>query len=421
MTYNSTIRQTLLLIAALILSYGQADAQKTKKIIAQAKAGIKSGLAQENHEKAMKEYVKAENAMWGLLKDSTNHDNEKVWLTLYDAIQAQYDVGNEKLYLKQPYDTAAHFKTTSKMFDVLIAFDSIDAKPDKKGQPKLKYRAKHADILDFYRPNLFYGGAYYVNKADFPKAYEYFEKYLTCAQLPILQAYDYEHKDTMMPTVAYWALYSAYRMDDADKAFRYQQLALRDTLKLSATTQYLAELYKMKGDTAEYVRQLNLGFARDPGYPFFFPRLMDYYNSREQNDSMMTIVDQALEKDSTNALYRFAKSTVYLNTGKYKECMDICHQLIEENDSFGDAYYNIGLAYFNQAVELDKVAQRSRQKRRTIRELYEKSLPYIEKYRELAPEQKERWVPVLYILYLNLNMGDQFDEIDRIRNCMLRK
>lgn len=421
MLRKTTIRHTLLLLVALLLVAGQADAQKAKKIIAQAKTGIKNGKALDNQEKAVKEFVKAENAMWELLKDSTNHDNEKVWLTLYDAIQAQYDVGNEKLYLKQKYDTAAHFNTTSKMFDVLIAFDSIDAKPDKKGQPKLRYREKHADILDFYRPNLFYGGAFFVNKADFTKAYEYFEKYITCAQQPILQAYDYEHKDTMMPTVAYWALYSAYRMEDVDKALRYGQLALRDSQKLSQTTQYLAELYRMKGDTAEYVRQLNQGFARDPGYPFFFPRLMDYYNEREQNDSMMIIVDQALEKDSTNQLYRFAKSTVYLNTGHYEECMEICRMLIQENDSFGDAYYNIGLAYFNQAVELDKVAQRSRQKRKTIRELYGKSLPYMEKYRMLEPEQKERWLPVLYILYLNLNMGEQFDEIDRLRNSMMRK
>ena len=107
--------------------------------------------------------------------------------------------------------------------------------------------------------------------------------------------------------------------------------------------------------------------------------------------------------------------------GKYKECIAICQQLIQEDENYGDAYYNIGLAYFNQAVELDKVAQRSRQKRRNIRALYEKSLPFMEKYRQLEPSQQERWIPVLYILYLNLNMGEQFDEIDRLRNAAARK
>ena len=42
----------------------------------------------------------------------------------------------------------------------------------------------------------------------------------------------------------------------------------------------------------------------------------------------------------------------------------------------------------------------------------------MEKFRQLAPEQKSKWVPVLYTIYLNLNMGQQFGEIDRIRSAM---
>lgn len=411
------IFRILLFTATLTLVSGQLHAQKTKKIIDQAKTSIKNGKYADKYDKALKEFDKAEKSMRHLLEDSANLDNEKIWLTLYDAIQAQYNLGNEQLYLKQPYDTTALFNNTAKMFDVLVAFDSIDAKPDKKGNPKLKYRERHAEILDNYRPNLFNGGAFFVNKGDYSRAYDYFERYINCAQLPIFQEYDYARNDTVMPTAAYWAMYSAYRMDEVDKALKFQQLALQDAQKESQTTQYLAELYRLKGDTAEYVRQLRKGFATDPEYPFFFPRLMDFYNSREQNDSMMAIVDKALLNDSTSKLYRFAKSTVHLNMGKYKECIDICQQLIQEDENYGDAYYNIGLAYFNQAVELDKVAQRSRQKRRNIRALYEKSLPFMEKYRQLEPSQQGRWIPVLYILYLNLNMGEQFDEIDRLRNA----
>ena len=47
---------------------------------------------------------------------------------------------------------------------------------------------------------------------------------------------------------------------------------------------------------------------------------------------------------------------------------------------------------------------------------YEKALPYIEKYKELMPDSKEKWLAPLYTIYLNLNMGKEFDIIDRIRN-----
>lgn len=415
------MKKALPLLFALMLFPCVLSAQKAKKVIAQAKTCIKNGKAADKHDKALKEFEKAEKSMRQLLQDSANYDNEKIWITLYDAIQAQYDLGNEQLYLKQAYDTTALFNNASKMFDVLVTFDSIDAKVDKNGIPKLKYRKRHGEILDTYRPNLFYGGAFFVNKGDFNKAYTYFDKYIVSAELPILKDYDYLRNDTLIPSAAYWALYSAYRMNQFDMALKYKELALRDDQKTSQTTQYLAEIYRLKGDTAEYVRLLTEGFHNDPEYPFFFPRLIDYYNSREKNDSMMAVVDMALANDSTNKLYRYAKSTVLLNMGKYKECNEICNQLIAEDENYGDAYYNLGLAYFNQAVELDKVAQRSRQKRRAIRELYEKSLPYMEKYRQLEPEQKGRWLPVLYILYLNLNMGEQFDEIDRLRSAAERR
>jgi hypothetical protein len=38
----------------------------------------------------------------------------------------------------------------------------------------------------------------------------------------------------------------------------------------------------------------------------------------------------------------------------------------------------------------------------------------MEKYRELAPDESQRWAPALYRIYLNLNKGKQFEEIDRL-------
>ena len=32
----------------------------------------------------------------------------------------------------------------------------------------------------------------------------------------------------------------------------------------------------------------------------------------------------------------------------------------------------------------------------------------------MMPKEQDKWAPVLYRIYLNLNMGKQFDEIDRL-------
>ena len=94
-----------------------------KKEMSQARSYIKSG----------KELEKAEKMMADLLaRDSSCRKNPKVYLLLYQSLQKQYEAGNEKLYLKQKYDTAAIFNLTKRMFAVLETLDSVDAVPDKK-------------------------------------------------------------------------------------------------------------------------------------------------------------------------------------------------------------------------------------------------------------------------------------------------
>ena len=79
------------------------------------------------------------------------------------------------------------------------------------------------------------------------------------------------------------------------------------------------------------------------------------------------------------------------------------------NDKQADAYYKGGSAYLNIALRMDP----DRHKKQ-IRKMYQNALPYMEKYRALAPQEKQKWGPALYRIYFNLNMGKQFDEIDKI-------
>ena len=160
-------RITLLLCIICICL--QINAQK--KEISLAKDNIKKGTNLEQ----------AESSMANLLKDSANRNNEKIWLTLYEAQKKQYEQGNEKLYLKQDYDTAKLFLSVKKMFQTLEGLDSVDAQPDKKGRVKLVYRKKHAAMLDVHRRNLYNGGAYFVNKQNFKEAYNFFDMYLNCS------------------------------------------------------------------------------------------------------------------------------------------------------------------------------------------------------------------------------------------------
>ncbi len=389
----------------LLLAALPTFALAQKKAISQAKSYIKSG----------KDLDKAVRLMEDLLKDTTQRRNEKVWLTLGDAVKMQYDQGNQKLYLKQKYDTAALFGKAKDLFYIYEKFDSIDAMPNKKGKIVLKYRDKHAAVLNILRPNLYNGAAYHLRKFDFNNAWDFDDAYIDCCYQPLFSNYHYAENDTLLQKAAYRAFYSGYRLKDIDKMNKYLKLAEEDTTKLENIILYLAEIQLLNKDTTEYVASLKRGFKLSPSHPFFFPRLVDYYNAKQMSDSASIFIDNALASDSTNVLFLFAKSKALLNAQQYEHCLDVTSKLLEINDSMPEAYCNMGLAYYNQAVQLDKTMPRSRKKRKAVHELYEKSRPYMEKYRELAPTQQAKWVPALYTIYLYLNMGKEFEEIDKLR------
>ena len=393
-------RITLLLCIICICL--QINAQK--KEISLAKDNIKKGTNLEQ----------AESSMANLLKDSANRNNEKIWLTLYEAQKKQYEQGNEKLYLKQDYDTAKLFLSVKKMFQTLEGLDSVDAQTDKKGRVKLVYRKKHAAMLDVHRRNLYNGGAYFVNKQNFKEAYNFFDMYLNCSIQPLFTGYKYDETDKNMPSAAYWAVYCGYKLQDPKATFHYAYWALKDTVHYQYMLQYLAETYKMEKDTMRYVSVLEEGFKKYPRFPFFFPRLIEYYTKNEQYDAALSLCDKALQVNDSSNLFKFTKSSVLLSLKRYKECIDLCDSVIAKDSTFLGAYLNAGLSYFNQAVEADKALKQTDKQKKEIIQLYKKALPYLEKYRKMVPDEKSLWGLPLYTIYLNLNMGKEFDEIDKL-------
>ena len=53
-------------------------------------------------------------------------------------------------------------------------------------------------------------------------------------------------------------------------------------------------------------------------------------------------------------------------------------------------------------------------KKKEQQRLYKQALPYLEKARKALPALKDKWGLPLYTIYLNLNMGEEFEEIDRV-------
>lgn len=386
----------------MLMSPVAASAQK--KEIQTAKDQVKAGKNLDQAAASMKK----------LLADSANRTNRKIWTIYFDAVRKQYEQGNEKLYLKQKYDTAQLFNYTRQLFEVAFQYDSVETAPDKKGRRDFEFRKGHSDYLAHIRSNLYNGGIWFLNKKKYPDAYKFFDCYIECASQPMFKQYNYGVKDKHLPTAAYYAVYSGYKMKDPKATLHHSYEALKDTVHYNYMLQYLAETYMLEKDTARYVASLKEGFKRVPTFPYFFPRLVEYYVVRNQLDSAMTVVNEALTVVPDSDVYLAAKSNLLLEQGKLQECIEVSKKVIEVNQKLGDPYYNAGICYFNLAVEQDKNSHNSRKVKEQVEENYKKALPYLVKYREMEPKEQGKWAFPLYTIYLNLNMGKEFDEIDKV-------
>ena len=390
------------LMFLILMSPVAASAQK--KEIQTAKDQVKAGKNLDQAAASMKK----------LLADSANRTNRKIWTIYFDAVRKQYEQGNEKLYLKQKYDTAQLFNYTRQLFEVAFQYDSVETAPDKKGRRDFEFRKGHSDYLAHIRSNLYNGGIWFLNKKKYPDAYKFFDCYIECASQPMFKQRNYGEKDKHLPTAAYYAVYSGYKMKDPKATLHHSYEALKDTVHYNYMLQYLAETYMLEKDTARYVASLKEGFKRVPTFPYFFPRLVEYYVVRNQLDSAMTVVNEALTVVPDSDVYLAAKSNLLLEQGKLKECIEVSKKVIEVNQKLGDPYYNAGICYFNLAVEQDKNSHNSRKVKEQVEANYKKALPYLVKYREMEPKEQGKWAFPLYTIYLNLNMGKEFDEIDKV-------
>lgn len=377
--------------------------QKTvKKELAQASAILKSGNNLE----------KLETSMRNLLKDSVSRQDLRIHYTLIESLKKQYAQGNEKMFLKEKYDTVKLFDVCERMFEAAAVMDSVDANVSSK-QPK--YRKQHSSMLVPYYSNLYVASVFYANKQNWKKTLEMAELYLNARNWPLFSSTAINLDSLREAHTSYLAFYSSYRMDDYKNSLKYVPKALSYQPRIETTLRSLTYVYESLGDTANYVDVLKRGTALFPSSQFFYSRLINHYCQNGLLREALKQSELSIKADSLNEEIKVVRHTLLLNLADYKECERYGKELLAANDSLSEVCYNMALVYFNQANALSDSSVRSKAKDKEVTALLRKCRPYMEKFRALEPEAKDKWRPVLYMVYLNLNLGKEFAEIEAIK------
>ncbi|MCS2271506.1 tetratricopeptide repeat protein [Bacteroides fragilis] len=366
------------------------------------------------------DFAKAEQLINEALTNPETKDNAATW-DVAGYIQKRINEKEmENAYLRKPYDTLKVYNSVLNMYNYYVKCDELAQIPNEKGKIKNKYRSANSKTILAERPNLINGGIQYFNLNKNEDALKYFAAYVDAATLPMMEKENLLEKDTILPQVAYYATLAADRVGDKDAVMKYAQYALKDKENGQFAMQLLTDAYKAKGDTAKWVEKLQEGIVKFPENQYFFANLVDYYSSSNQNDKAMQFADDMLAKDPNNKLYLYVKAYLYHNMKDYEKAIEFYKKTLDIGPAYAEACSNLGLVYLLQAQEYADKAPADindpnyATAQAEIKKFYEAAKPYYEKARELKPDQKDLWLQGLYRVYYNLNMGPEFEEIEKM-------
>lgn len=404
------MKRVLLLMALILttaLSFGQTKAVKE----------VKSTIAGTNPD-----FSKARKAIKEALTNQESKDDAETW-NVAGLVEKNYNTKEiEKAYLRKPYDTLGVYNSVLDMYKYFLKCDDLAQIPDAKGKVKNKFRKTNAGTLKTERSNLINGGIQFFNANNDKKALEFFAMYIDASGHPI---FDGEKEsllktDTLLSQVGYYAALAATKMEDYPSVLKYAPFAADDKEFGQYAMEFISTAYKAEGDTIKWTESLKEGIQKYPQHPFFFGHLIDYYSNNNKYEEAMSFANDMIAKEPNNTFFLYVKGYLYHNMKEYDNAIEFYKKTVEIDPNYAEAYSNLGLIYCQKAQDFadkaitDMNDPKYAKDQETIKGFYQDAKPFYEKARELKPDQKDLWAQGLYRIYYNLNMGEEFEEIEKV-------
>ncbi|MBP1615927.1 MAG: photosystem assembly protein Ycf3 [Bacteroidetes bacterium] len=368
------------------------------------------------------DFTKAEQLIKEALVNPETKENPETWDAAGFIQKRINEKEMENAYLKKPYDTLKVYNSVLDMYKYYLKCDQLSEIPNEKGKVKNKFRKANSAVMLTERPNLINGGIQYFNLDKNKEALAFFSTYVDVAAHPMFEKENFVQKDTILPQVAYYATLAAAKLEDYPTVLKYGPYAQNDKEVGKYAMEFMATAYKAQGDTVKWVSTLKEGVQKFPNHSFFFGHLIDYYSNANKYSDAMLFADEMLAKDPNNTFYLYVKAYLYHNMKEYEKAIEFYKKTIAIDPKYAEAYSNLGLIYCLQAQDYaakttaDVNDPKYKKEQSIIKKFYEDAKPYYEKARELKPDQKDLWIQGLYRIYYNLNLGTQFEEIDKLMN-----
>lgn len=217
----------------------------------------------------------------------------------------------------------------------------------------------------------------------------------------------------------------AFAQDSYHLADYYCDKALTDerTAKQAAEIkiQCMAQLRKTAQDSTRYIVALLELHDHDRSNALFNKLLMDYFTSPGHEEELRQYAHDEIRKDHDNKWSWALNGEIHMREGQCDKAIENFQHAVSIDSTFVESIYNIGVCYVNKAVDFhDSLVAKNKKLTEvmsdSVKQVYRMSLAYLEKVRELDPNQERvEWVNLLYQVYTVLDdkKAKELEEIKR--------
>lgn len=390
-----------------------------------------------------------------MVKDSLYMWNAQVLQYGTEASRILYDTENEKFYLKSKPDTTALFNALYNIYRYALLTDQAEGMENTEG--KYRFRKSNADFMTRYFRNLTAAPRYFSAKGKWEDVKRFTAIILDADKAPMMASLAHPLLDDKMRSdLACLNVAACFRLKQYTEIETYADLATVASANRAAALEQLAYAEVHNKDSVRYIRHLEEGHRDYPDNMFFFSRIIDHYLHNDNNAMVLATADETLEyvlakaqevaslciidkvsdygrPSEADALFGVretvalphdqiaqifeARAIAYHNQHNREACIEEAKNILTWNPYHARAYFYIGAGYYSLAEDVEIPSRADapdyHEAMNTRKALLAQARPFLEEYRKQNPDASERWAPLLYEVYLNLNLGAEFEEISK--------
>ena len=395
---------SVVLLLAASVSFAQVSKVKEAKSLA---------------EESKPDFAKAQSLINDALQNPETANDPNTW-NIAGLIQKKInEKENEKLYLRQPFDTATYYNSIYRMFEYYLKCDELAQMPNEKGKIKNKFRKANTATMLAERINLAAGGGDFFNKGNYEEAFKLLAMYADVTKAPMLESANLAATDTLLAMYSYYAALAAYQTKNYKAVPQYTAYADGNAEFGKDALQLCADAYKVAGDTDNWLATIKEGVQKYPEHIYFIVSMVDHFTGQNKLSEAEKVAEEFVAQKPNDPQALYIQGYIYTLTKNYAGAQKSLEKAIALDGQNANYYCWLGHSYFYKAQDIIKSCEsldinspEYQGKQNEIKDLYKKAMPYYEKAKDLSPEDKNLWQN-LYTIYYALNMGDEFERIGR--------